>query len=98
MGDTSRKYYKTDAEIVEAILLDVAELTNRYPTVNAARGSYVGIDAVFRDHGMLKINVEGYDPLSAPWSSRPLVEKKVIHLRNSNGTAELKHDWRSRRS
>lgn len=89
---------KADAEIVEALLLAVAHETDRGPSVNVARGKLRGLDAIFRSHGTLRLNVRGLDPLVPPRAARPITGTKQIVVRDSgDGTALLEHDWRLRR-
>jgi hypothetical protein len=89
---------KAHAELVEALLLEVAYRTDRGPSVNVAPGKLRALDAVFRSHGTLRLNVRGFDPLMPPDSARPMKSMKQIVLRDySDGTADLAHDWRLRR-
>lgn len=89
---------KAHAEIVEALLLEVAYRTDRRPNVNVASGKLLGLDAIFRLHGTLRVNVRGFDPLMPPRIARPIVWVKQIVLSDfSDGTALLEYDWRLRR-
>jgi hypothetical protein len=89
---------KAHAEIVEALLLEVAYCTDRGPNVNVAPGKLRGLDAIFRSHGTLRVSVRGFDPLMPPRTARPIVGVKQIVLRDSSdGTALLDYDWRLRR-
>lgn len=97
LGNRSSKTAKRNAEIIEALLLAVAEDTDRLPTRNIASGKTTGLDRVFRSHGVLRVSVAGYDPLAIPWQSRRLRAAKVIRLEDKGGTLHLSHDWRLRR-
>lgn len=89
---------KAHAEIVEALLLEVAYRTDRGPSVNVAPGKLHRLDAIFRSHGTLRVNVRGFDPLTPPRVARPIAGVKQIVLRDfSDDTAVLGHDWRLRR-
>lgn len=89
---------KAHAEIVEALLLHVAYETDRGPSTNVASGKLRALDAIFRSHGTLRVNVRGFDPLLPPWAARPLRGAKQIVLRDlTDGTALVEHDWRLRR-
>jgi len=94
----TRQRAKADAEIVEALLIEVADRTDRRPSVNVAAGKLRGLDAIFRLHGTLRVNVRMYDPLVAPRGARRLAGTKQIVLRDfANGAALLDHDWQLRR-
>lgn len=97
LGDTSRKFYRGDSKIVETLLLEVAEEVDRWPTKNGQRGANTGIDRIFQKHGVLKVIVDGYDPLLPPWTAQPLINNKVIELRRLRDEIVLDHDWRMRR-
>jgi hypothetical protein len=95
-GDISNRSHKPDVRISERLLLKVAELIDRYPTVNKAPGFLKPIRDVFENHGVLKINATGYDPFFRPWSPHPLNTKKFIHLRRQGNQIEITHSWRRR--
>lgn len=80
LGDGSRKQHKTDAEVVEALLLFCAEEVDRYPTRNTAVGKRAKAERVFKKHGVLRIRVTGQDPLLEP-ERPPMKGKKVIVMR-----------------
>ena len=89
---------KAHAEIVEALLLEVAYRTDRRPSVNVAPGKLRRLDAIFRSHGTLRVNVRGFDPLIPPRVARPIAGVKQIVLRDfTDDTVLLEHDWRFRR-
>jgi hypothetical protein len=89
---------KANAEIVEAMLLWVADETDRSPSSNRAPGKLRALDDIFRRHGTVRRNVSGMDPLRPP-EERPLIQgRKVITLRFAgNGLSAIEHDWRVRR-
>src|SRR6266480_5227646 len=86
---------KSNATIVEAMLLCVAQDTDRAPAENLAPGTFRALDDLFERHGTVRINVSGFDPLRAPEESPRIQGCKRIVLRNATG--ELEHDWRYRR-
>jgi len=89
---------KADAEIVEALMLAVAENTDRKPSVNVASGKLRGLDSIFRSHGTVRINIRGYDPFTPPRAARAINGIKRIVLRDlSDGSALYEHDWQLRR-
>jgi hypothetical protein len=96
--ESSRQRAKAHAEIVEALLLVVAHQTDRKPSVNIASGKLRAIDAIFRSHGTIRINVRGFDPLTPPRNARPLSATKQIVLKDlPDGSLTLEHSWNARR-
>jgi hypothetical protein len=90
---------KADATIVEAMLLRVAEETDRTPAVNVAAGKLRPLDDIFQQHGTVRINVFGLDPLRPPEELPRITGRKCIVLRETtDGSIEIEHDWRLRRS
>jgi hypothetical protein len=96
LGDISNRSHKPDARISERLLLEVGKIIDRYPTVNISEGFLKPIRDVFENHGVLKVNVNGFDPFFAPWSPRPLNTKKFIHLRRQDNGIGITHSWRRR--
>jgi hypothetical protein len=89
---------KADATILEAMLLAVAEDTDRMPSTNIAPGKLRDLDDILRSHGRVRINVTGLDPLRPPEERPNLVTKKCIVLRfDKEEDFEVRHDWRLRR-
>jgi hypothetical protein len=89
---------KADAEIVEALLMEVAYHMDRRPSVNVAPGKLRGLDDIFRLHGTLRVNVRGFDPLSPPKGARPIGgSKRIVLCDFADGVAFLDHEWRLRR-
>jgi hypothetical protein len=87
---------KTDAEILEAVLLDIAADIDRSPTKNQHPGKTGRVDDVFKRHGVMKIHITGYAPLLHP-KNRPMLEKKIVELRQDMyGEVELIHPWKRR--
>lgn len=87
---------KEEAQIVEHLLLYVADLVDRKPARNTSPGIRAGVRKVFRQHGVLRVRIDGVDPLRDPaLSTSRLVEPKRIELRGSEGL-DLVHDWNRR--
>lgn len=49
LGNWSRKYFKTDGEVVEAVLLEISKRIGCYPLHNRQSGSTAAIDKAFRN-------------------------------------------------
>jgi hypothetical protein len=96
LGDLSDRSHKSDARISERLLLEVGKLIDRCPTVNVATGHLQPIRKVFENHGVLKVNVTGFDPFSPPWLARQLVGNRLIDLRRQGDHIGISHDWRRR--
>jgi len=89
---------KAAGTIVEAMLLRVAKHTDRAPSVNVAPGQLRALDDIFRQHGTVRINVSGMDPLRPPEESSCIEGTKRIVLHElSDGGIEVDHEWGRRR-
>ena len=99
LSDESRSWQraKADGTIVEALLIGVADLTDRSPSVNVAPGQLRALDTIFRQHGTVRINVMGLDPLRPPEELPRIAGQKRIVLRQRSGVLEVEHEWRKRR-
>lgn len=93
----SQREVKADAEIVEALLLNIADEINRWPTNNEKSGKRSNIEKIFKRHGVLRVNITGYDPLLAPNLSR-MKGKKIITVQiDKEGIIEINHrHWKRR--
>jgi hypothetical protein len=90
---------KRDAEILEAVLLKVADHTDRLPTQNLAPGKLKSLDRLLRRHPTVRIRIQGFDPLGIPQQARPLARAKTAHCRylHEERAVEIDHNWRLRR-
>jgi len=98
LGDDDTWRPKAAAQIVEHLLLYVADLVDRKPAQNKSPGIRAGVQKVFRRHGVLRVRIEGVDPLRDPvLSSSRLMEPKVIELRDAGPEGiDVSHDWNRR--
>lgn len=85
------KQTKETAEIIETILLGVAEETNRFPLSNKKSGKITMIKKIFENHGTLKISFDGHDPFIHPDDRQSRNIKKV---RLSIKGDSFLHDWK----
>ena len=97
LGDDTTKVAKREAEIIEFLLLYVADDVDRVPSANKAPGKRKGLERIFRSHGHLRIRVSGYDPLGIPGQTRRLSTSKNIELKNTEFGIFVAHTWRKRR-
>jgi hypothetical protein len=93
LGDWSRKYYKTDGEVVEAVLLVISKRIGCYPLHNRQRGSTTAIDKAFRYDRVVKVRVGGFDPFNAPLNAKPLRGTLDIRLSTAKGEILIDHPW-----
>ena len=97
LGEETRVKAKRDAEILEAVLLDVAADTRRSPPNNSQAGSLRGIAGLFRRHRVIRVNLTGHNPLSPPRLRRVFDERKEIRLiEEESGNIFMSHPWKSR--
>jgi hypothetical protein len=85
--------HKVEAEITEAILLDIAEEVGKRPPRNRASGKWASIEGVFESHGKIKLYVSGKDPLKHP-TAPILREPKLVELIDQDDSIDIIHPWR----
>lgn len=97
LGEATRTGAKRDAEILETVLLEAAAETRRSPPNNSQAGSLRGIASLFSRHGVIRVNLTGYNPLSPPRLRRVFDERKEIRLIDDGfGNIFMSHPWKSR--
>lgn len=85
------KYAKIEAEIVEALLLKVASEIDRWPRKNTNEGNMRSVEKKVDEHGLVRVTIRGYDPLTG----RRLSSSKYIKYGVSDCCEEIfKHSWR----
>jgi hypothetical protein len=98
-GDWTSGQAKEDAEILEAILLIIADHTDRLPTHNQAPGKISRVHRILRSHPTLRVHITGFDPLMIPEQARPLASARVATIKfvGEGRPYEMDHPWRLRR-
>lgn len=97
LGEATLAGAKRDAEILETVLLEAAAQTRRSPPNNSQAGNRRGIASLFKKHGVIRVNLAGYNPLSPPRLRRIFEERKEIRLiEDESGNIYMSHPWRSR--
>ena len=99
IAGSTRDVHKYESTVVERLILDVAEITDRKPQVNVHPGHIGRVLRFCRDE-MLRIAVSGYDPLIPPADAKPLPrvkEIKVTASADSDDEYDFTHDWSLRR-
>jgi hypothetical protein len=87
---------KSDAEILETILLHIGEEIDQRPVSNDSDGKRKGIRKHYDDgHNIIRINITGYHPLR--WDSklrtRAVVRADLWHDEEQLNI-EVRHPWR----
>lgn len=93
LGNWSRKYFKTDGEVVEAVLLEISKRIGCYPLHNRQSGSTTAIDKAFRNDRVVKVRVSGFDPFKPPGNVKPLRTTLDIRLSTAKGNILIEHPW-----
>ncbi len=100
MKDSSPGINKENAELVQALLLEVARQINRWPTEAKKNGALKKVDEWLETCHTIGVNVRGYDPLLYP-ARPPLRKTKKIHAYFAKDSGEMfslqiAHDWNRR--
>jgi hypothetical protein len=99
IAGSTRDVHKYESTVVERLILDVADETDRKPQVNVHPGHAGRVLRFCRDE-MLRIAVSGYDPLIPPSEGRPLTrvkEIKVMAATDIDDGYDFTCDWNLRR-
>lgn len=89
---------KRDAQIIEAVLLEIAESTDRNAKHNKQKGKFAGLEDLLDRNGVVKVHFKGLDPLGEPGTGLPIKGKRTVSITlNDEGELELDHPWRLRR-
>lgn len=97
-GPASKRFTKTEALVVERLILDVARETDREPAVNVRPGAGVVVRLLCEKAGTLRVALHGDDPLTAPWNRQTRQGIREIKARlNRDDHYEIEHNWRMRR-
>lgn len=98
LGNIGHASHKLNCELIEAVLLIVADKVDRFSNQNDALGKTQRIRRLFRKHSTMRIRISGYDPLAIPWQANRMPRAKLAILRyEADEVTSLEHDWRTRR-
>lgn len=98
VGSSGQKREDKDAKIIEALLLEVARDTERWPSHNGKSGHIALVQRTFQRKGPVRITVKEYDPFAPPTASRYLHEPKNIwFVQDIDGNDVVKHHWNKRK-
>jgi hypothetical protein len=96
--EIGRRWVDDECLIVEALLLKIAEETDRWPNHNRKSGSLSTVERIASKHnGYIKVRVSGHDPFSPPKRSQELNHAKEIRYFDRNGEWWLEYDWKLRK-
>jgi len=95
---SSQKAENKDALIVEALLLEVARQTDRWPPHNKKSGGIALLRSVFDKNGVVRVTLKGSDPFGPPQAPRYMDKPKRIWFKLDNDGAEVvQHHWNHRK-
>lgn len=98
IGNSGKEVEDNDALIVEALLLEVARQTDRWPPHNKKAGGIALLGRVFDRNGVIRATLKGSDPFGPPQAPRYLDEPKQIWFEiDSNGVGVVQHHWNYRK-
>ncbi|MGB9720569.1 MAG: hypothetical protein ACPL28_03690 [bacterium] len=83
MGGQHRKTNKKLAELAEAILLDCADLIDKWPNGNAKIGHWRLVEHTLERYNAIRIYLKGYNPFRPPDTSLECDNKKLIQIENT---------------
>jgi hypothetical protein len=96
LGELGDRKADHDAEILEGMLLWVAEQTGRLPENNRQRARLAKIKEKLKKHRLVRARLRGRDPFGPP-HTRQLVsgDKKFIRVfLGKDGMPDIEHSWR----
>ena len=98
IGGKERRGDDDDSYIVEALLLETATRTDRWPQSNSKDGHWTKVHRAFRLHGLVRVAVRGCDPFAPPSAPRRLAKPKYIRCHiGEDGEREIQPDWNLRK-
>ena len=98
IGNSGMKAEDKDAMIVEAMLLEVARQTDRWPIHNKKAGGIRLLQRVFETSGVVRVTIKGCDPFGPPHAPRYLEGSKQIWFElDQNRVIDVQHDWNYRK-
>ncbi len=97
LGDGEARTTKRHGEVVEAVLLAIAERVDRYPTRNKKGGKLRYLNRFFAAHATVKLVFDGYDPLLEPGVTCPMSTRRTVRITRVGKYFRLQHQWRLRR-
>lgn len=98
IGNDGLKGENRDAEIVEALLLEVARATDRWPTHNKKAGNIGLLRHIAEKENQVRVTIEGCDPFGPPQAPRYLDPPKQIWFKQDrDGGDVVEHHWNYRK-
>jgi hypothetical protein len=98
IGNSGRKVESREAEIVEALLLEVARDTDRWPRHNDKSGAVSLLRRIAERKNQVRVTIKGCDPFGPPHLPRHLVGSKNIWFwLDEFGKGKIDHNWNYRK-
>jgi len=86
---------KEHAQILEAMILWIAEDTGRLPSVNRKQSGMTAVAKKLRKEDLLRVTLSGYDFFLNPARSKKLDgDKKIIKIHDEGDGFLIEHKWR----
>lgn len=83
VGGQDRKMNKKQAELAEAILLDCADLIDKWPNGNVNIGHWRLAEHILEKYNAIRMYLTGYNPFLPPNLNAKWYDKKLIQLENT---------------
>ncbi len=97
LGEHDSRTAKRRSEIVEAVLLEIADRVDRYPAHNRRGGKLAYLNKFFASHATVKFVFDGYDPLLEPGTAKPMKAKRLVRIIEVGDHFGAEHNWQTRR-
>jgi hypothetical protein len=97
LGDGSKTTHDKESLAAEALLLEVAKDTDRWPIHNKKDGHWTSIESFCRNHKLLRVSVKNCDPFAPPDHPRYLDAAKYIRCEMEADSYLYEHDWNLRK-
>ena len=86
---------KKDSELLEAILLHIADRIGKTPLHNSQKNYKSPILKYFKNNRVLRFVVSGYDPFSNPEDDKKIRKAEIYLCKKDNKLLLEKHPWKS---
>lgn len=76
---------KRETELIENVLLWVADESNRWPREKRRSGASRHLEGALDDHLAVRVEFKGYEPLLGVQPARSIVRPKQVQIRDYQG-------------
>lgn len=88
------KSYKTDSELLEAVLLHIAARIGKEPKHNQQKNIRTAITKYFKSNRVLRFKIDGYDPFTRPDKAEKIRGKEIYLEKTQNRIHLSSHPWK----